>query len=107
MDEAGANKKQSRWRDTLKVMFVVLLYMVPLFWMWGRTGFPDDLGVHITAHGKAGLLESWWYSYLLLERHRPWDLVTFAYMWAAAAGILGWVAWVIMQNRKAKVEEAA
>ena len=102
MDEAGTEKKQSRWRDALKTIVVVLLYLIPLFWLWSRTGYPDNLGVHITAHGKAGLLENWWYSYLLLERHQLWDIVTFAYMWTAVAAIIGWVIWALMQDRKAK-----
>jgi hypothetical protein len=93
----------------LRVFAGVIAYMIPLFWLWNRTDFPDGLGVHITAHGKVGLLENWWYSYLLVERHRPWDLVTFAYMWAVVAGFVAWIGWALWRDRQGKnaAEEAA
>jgi hypothetical protein len=99
-DETTA--KKSKWRENLRIVFVVVAYMVPLFWLWQRTGFPDALDVHITAHGKAGLFENWWYSYLLIERHRIWDLVTFAYMWAAVVAVVIWLERSFLADRRAK-----
>ena len=81
----------NRW-PWWKTVGVVLVYMIPLFWLWSRTDFPDSLGVHITAHGKAGLIENWYYSYLLVERHHPLDDVAFLYMWGPIAGFIGWFA---------------
>lgn len=80
------------WKKALLTIAVVLGYMIPLFVLWTKTGYPDSLGVHITAHGKAGLIENWYYSYLLVERHRALDDVAFAYMWAPIAGFIGWFA---------------
>jgi hypothetical protein len=51
-------------RNWWRAVIIALVSMVPLFWLWDRTGFPDELGIHIDAHGKAGLPESWFYSYL-------------------------------------------
>lgn len=75
-----------------KVLLGTLAYMIPLFWLWNRTDYPDSLGVTITAHGKAGLLENWYYSYLLVERHRVMDDLTFLYMWAPILGLIAWFA---------------
>lgn len=93
--------KPSRWRQALKTIFFAVLYMVPLLWLWNKTDYPRSFGIHITAHGKAGLLENWWYSYLLLKRHHLWDIAAFAYMWAAVAAIVGWLGWAIISERKA------
>ena len=92
----NAARKASWW----KTILFVLAYMIPLFWLWNRTDFPDSFGIHITAHGKVGLTESWYYSYLLLERHRILDVVTFIYMWVVIVGFVGWVAF--KQLRKIK-----
>jgi hypothetical protein len=74
-----------------KTILFSIAYMIPLFWLWNSTDFPDSLGIHITAHGKTGLLENWYYSYLLLQRHRLIDVVTFIYMWAIVVGFLVWL----------------
>lgn len=84
VDKAG---RASWW----KTILCSIAYMIPLFWLWDNTGFPDSLGIHITAHGKIGLLENWYYSYLLLERHHFLDVVTFIYMWAVIVGFLAWL----------------
>ena len=102
MSESVEARKPSRWREALKVFAIVVPYMIPLFSLWNKTGFPDDLGVHIAAHGKAGVIESWWYSYLLIEMHRFWDVVTFIYMWAAVAGFLIWVVTLVVADRRSK-----
>src|SRR3569623_2169666 len=93
--------RKGGWRRSLKVVFLSLLYMIPLFWLWIHANYPDSLGVHITAHGKTGLLENWWYSYLLVERHQVLDVVTFLYMWAPAVVFLGWLARSMLLDRKA------
>jgi hypothetical protein len=95
-------EKKSRWREVWPVLLISLGYMIPLFRLWSQTGVPDDLGVHITAHGKTGLLENWWYSYLLLQRHRLWDVGTFLCMWAAVVAVMGWIVRAIWQDRKTK-----
>jgi hypothetical protein len=87
--ETTDTAKRGSWWKTL---LVTLGYMIPLLWLWNRTDFPDSLGIHITAHGKAGLLENWYYSYLLVERHHILDDVAFAYMWAPIVGLVGWFA---------------
>jgi len=49
------------------------------------------LGIHIAAHGKTGLLENWYYSYLLLQPHHFLDVLTFIYMWAIVIGFVAWL----------------
>ena len=77
-------------RANWKMLLILIPYMFPLFWLWNRTNFPDSFGVH-TDRGKAGVFESWYYSYLLLERHKPLDLVAFAYMWVPVVGVVAWL----------------
>jgi len=110
MDEtvgSETGKKPGAWLRALKTIFCVLAYTFPLFWLWNRTGYPDSLGVHITAHGKCGLIEHWWYSYLLLERHRPWDVVLFVYTWAPVAGFIGWMIWSIRREPADAIQDEA
>jgi len=83
-----AKQPKGRW---WKILLATLAYLIPLFWLWERVNFPDSLGVQIAAHGRVGLLENWYYSYLLLGRHRFLDIVTFAYMWAPPVGYVGWL----------------
>jgi hypothetical protein len=83
-----AKSGKIRWWQTL--LFTVA-YFIPLFYLWARIDFPASLGVHITAHGTTGLLENWYYSYLLLQRHRPLDLISFCYMWVIVIGPIGWL----------------
>lgn len=89
---AGETRKKTNWRSWWMTVLCTLAYMIPLFWLWIHIDFPDSLGVHITAHGRAGLLENWYYSYLLVERHHILDDVAFAYMWAPIVGLVGWFA---------------
>ena len=84
-----------------KTILFCLAYMIPLFWLWTGTDFPDSLGIHITAHGRVGLLENWYYSYLLLQRHHVLDIITFIYMWSIVIGFIGWIAF--KQLRKTKL----
>lgn len=74
-----------------KIVLFTLAYLIPLFWLWSITDFPDSMGIHITARGKTGLLENWYYSYLLLQRHHFLDVVTFIYMWLIVVGFFAWV----------------
>src|SRR6185437_7616763 len=76
-EEPQAQAPKGRW---WKILLGSLAYFIPLFWLWNHIDFPDSLGIQITAHGKAGLLENWYYSYLLVERHRILDVFAFAYM---------------------------
>jgi hypothetical protein len=85
-----------------KILLAAVAYMIPLFWLWARAGFPDSMGVHIAAHGKVGLLEDWYYSYLLLERHTPLDIVTFLYMWGIVSGYVAWLVWAWQKDKRAK-----
>jgi len=82
----------AKWRKWFLTLCGTVAYMVPLVIFWTKCDYPDSLGVQITAHGKAGVFEKWWYSYLLIERHRPLDVITFAYMWIPIAGFAGWLA---------------
>lgn len=102
MSDENGQEKPSRWRSGLKVFAVMLSYMIPLFWLWSKTGYPDSLGAHILARGKAGLIESWWYSYLLLGRDTSWDILTFVYMWLPVLGCVIWLGRAFVQDRKAK-----
>ena len=103
MDANDARKEtwKDRLRAALPVIATAIGYMIPLFWLWSITGHPDALGVHIAAHGKAGLLENGWYSYLLLQRHLFSDVATFAYMWLAMAGVIAWMLRVWLVDRHA------
>ena len=105
MDEsapADESKAKGGWRQNLLIIIGTLGYMVPLFWLWSETEFPQGFGIHITAHGKGGLLEHWWYSYLLVQRAQPWDIVLFLYMWAPVAGFIGWLIWKWWNGREHK-----
>jgi hypothetical protein len=95
--ESEVRQPKGRW---WKVLLATLAYMIPLFVLWDRTNYPDSLGVQITAHGKAGFLENWYYSYLLLQRHRALDVLTFAYMWAPIVGYVGWLVLPKMRGTK-------
>ena len=87
----GAEKPKRIWRQNLLLIGGTLGYMILLFCLWGETGRPESFGIRITAHGKAGLLENWYYSYLLLDRPDFWDILTFLYMWAPVAAGLMWL----------------
>ncbi len=104
MDEDQVKKDtlKDRWRKAWPILLGAFVYMIPLFWMWHKVDYPDSFGVHFHEHGKAGLLESWWYSYLLLERHRIWDVVTFIDMWSVIVGGVWWIVWTYLRNRKAE-----
>ena len=67
------------WRVT--TVALVLAYMLPLVGLWSLTDFPSSFGIHIAAHGAAGLLRNWYFSYLLIERHEVLDVLTFLWMW--------------------------
>lgn len=91
VQDSGRNAKRGNWRQRLLIIGTTLTYMVPLFWLWGASNFPDGFGVVIREHGKVGLLEEWWYSYLLLNRPNALNLATFAYMWLPIFGLIGWL----------------
>jgi len=96
----GVPGKRSVWRRLLLTVAIVIPYMLPMFWMWQRTGYPDSLGVHIAARGKAGVFESWWYSYLLVERGNAWDIILFGYMWLPIIAFVGWLIWAVRQDMR-------
>lgn len=73
-----------------KIVLWSIGYMIPLFWMWSVTDFPDSFGVQVD-RGRAGVVEDWYYSYLLLQRHHVLDVVTFIYMWSVVAGFVAFV----------------
>ena len=81
-------------RYRCKAGLVTGAYMIPLVGLWIWTDYPDGLGGHIDGFqwwtGK--LVGYYYYSYLLLERHRLLDLVTFIYMWAPVAAGTVWLA---------------
>ncbi|HVH86190.1 MAG TPA: hypothetical protein VM912_05660, partial [Terriglobales bacterium] len=83
-----------------KLILWSLGYMIPLFWLWNRADYPDSFGVQITAYGKAGLMESWYYSYLLLQRHHVLDVITFIYMWSVVVGSIAWIIFKQLQKTK-------
>jgi hypothetical protein len=78
-------------RSWWKTMLAVGAYMIPLFWLFSLTGFPESFGVP-RCHGRGCEIEDWYQSYLFLERHQPLDIVTFLYMWAPVAWFIGWFA---------------
>ena len=98
--ETVMEKKQGFWRKNGPIIFGTIGYMIPFFWLLDKTDFPDSFGIRITAHGKAGLLENWYYSYLLLQRQQPWDIILFLYMWAIVAWCVGWLVWKVLGARK-------
>lgn len=102
-DGSDTQAKQSTWRKNLIVIGSSVLYMIPLFWMWSSADYPDSFGVTITAHGKAGLFENWWYSYVLPQRPDPLDWTLFFYMWAPIVGFLGWAICVTLRERGVKL----
>lgn len=99
MDDEQASANETFWDNALKTLLVMLCYMPPMFWLWSKTDFPKSFGIRITAHGKGAVLEEWWYSYLLLERHHVWDILTFAYMWAPLIGFVGYLLWTKLGKR--------
>src|SRR5262249_664736 len=100
-DEQGYQPVDKPARESWwKTILFSLAYMIPLFWLWDRTGFPDSLGIHISAHGKTGVLEDWYYSYLLIERHTVLDIVTFLYMCAVVVGFAAWATLSWLKKRQ-------
>jgi hypothetical protein len=95
-EPADRGKKGSWWKHLLG--FVA--YGIPLIWLWIRTDYPDSFGVQITAHGRVGGIERWFYSYLLLERHHILDVFTFVYMWVPIIGYIGWIAYPSLRKFK-------
>jgi hypothetical protein len=87
-DDSNSDPAMQRSFSRLAIFAIVIAYMVPLLALWSITDFPDSFGIHIAAHGKAGLLENWYYSYLLIGRHQILDLLTFLWMWMPLAAIL-------------------
>ncbi|MDE2302203.1 MAG: hypothetical protein KGK11_06550 [Sphingomonadales bacterium] len=106
MDQTGpvenSDKTKGGWRRNLKIVAYTILYMIPLFWMWNKAGYPDGFGIHITAHGKSGLLENWYYSYPLIQRGQFLDIMLFIYMWAVIVLCAGWVAWSVIKSRRSR-----
>jgi len=97
--DPAPEKPKGKWRQALLTIGGVIAYMIPLFWLWSSVGWPESFGITITAHGKAGLLENWYYSYLLVERPSLIDDVTYLYMWAPIAGLIGWFGWKQYRSR--------
>ena len=97
-DSDLGKKPKGGWRQNLTIIVGTVAYMIPLFWLWDRDGYPDGLGVHITAHGKVGMIENWWYSYLLVERHQGLDIALFLYMWAPLLAVIGYFAWPALRK---------
>lgn len=93
-------KKGYPWRKALLTFAGTIGYMIPLFWLWNRARWPEGFGITITAHGKAGLIENWYYSYLLIERPSLIDDVIFLYMWAPVVGFAGWLGLTLYSARK-------
>ena len=87
-------------RSWWKTIIGVGAYIIPLFWLQSKTGFPESFGIHETSHGKGRMLEDWYYSYVFLERHTFLDVVTFLYMWAPVAGFVGWLVLRKLRGRK-------
>jgi len=99
-DAAGQEpaKATGKWHKNLAVIGITIAYMIPLFWLWTETGWPEKFGIRIVAYGKAGLFENWYYSYLLLRRPSLINDFTFGYMWAPILGFAGWLAWVLFRQ---------
>lgn len=79
--------QRSAW---LKRALVVCGYGALLLWLWIETDYPDSFGLDLGS-GKGAVLENWYYSYLLLQRHTLFDVATFVTMWAPVAGLILWL----------------
>lgn len=99
LPESTPGKPKGKWRQTLLMIVGIIGYMIPLFWLWSSIDWPKGFGITITAHGKAGLIENWYYSYLLLRRPSLIDDFTFLYMWIPVAGFVGWFGWSLYRKR--------
>jgi len=93
-------KQPYPWRKTLLTVGGTIAYLIPLFWLWHDTGWPESFGIRITDHGRAGLIENWYYSYLFLTGPNFIDLVAFLYMWAPVAGFLIWLGSAFYPDRR-------
>ena len=94
LGDKGA-KQPYPWRKTLLTLGGTCAYMAVLFWLWSASGRPKSFGISITAHGRVGLFENWYYSYLLLGRPGLADYATFLYMWAPVVGFVAWLGWTL------------
>ena len=99
-DETEAEVDQAKiTRDhDLKWIFFVLLYGAGYLWLLGETDFPDSFGFKFD-HGNTGVFKEYWYSYLLLQRHRPWDIALFAWLWGSALAFVWY-----LRSRAKKVD---
>jgi hypothetical protein len=90
-----------------KWIAIVLFWMTGYFWLRGETDFPDSFAVRLP-HGQAGVFEEYWYSYLLLERHQPWDIALFVWLWGTAIAIFWYLrSRVTAKDAKSNNEEAS
>lgn len=101
MADPAPRPRRSQWVQALRMIAFVLAYLLPLFWLWHRTGWPERFGVTVD-HGRIGLYENWYYSYHLLQGQSVLDLVTFLYMWAPVVGYLAWLALRTHRNVQAR-----
>ena len=83
--EPEVQQPKGRWTW----FFGTIAYMIPLFFLWSKTGFPESFGV-AECHGKGCWIDDWYHSYLLVEQHSLLDIVTFLYMWAPIVALVGY-----------------
>ena len=96
------------YQNTVVLLPTLIAYFVPLFYLWNKVDYPESLGLGSFDNGRAGVFESWWYSYKLLGRHHVWDLILFVYMWLGPALIGTWfVRWQATQKKASSQENDA
>jgi hypothetical protein len=91
-DPADATAKTRAGRMiTIITVAALVLWSVAWIWLMAEADFPKSFGFTL-GHGKGAVIEAFVFSYVLVERHRWWDIALFAWMWGPVLGGLGWVA---------------
>ena len=101
-DTQSSTSKMDAFARNMTMLLGALAYLTPFLILESNLNYPDCFGVHLSHNGRAAVLEEWWYSYLLIQRHRFWDIVLFLYMWGPLLGLIGWQIWKWWKGRENK-----
>jgi hypothetical protein len=78
-----------RNRGTIAFWAAVLAWGVGIAALSVLAKYPGSFGMRFGS-GRAGLIETFLYSYLLVERHHWWDIALIAWMWGPLLGLAAW-----------------
>jgi hypothetical protein len=95
--EARAARSRRSWIRFL----LVLPWAGVSFLLMDQDGYPDSFGIHYhSTTGKGMVVEQFYDSHVLVQRHHLLDIITFAWMWAPLVGAIGWVVYGLLHSPK-------